>query len=550
MRCSAPAWRGPSRGRSRDLLTIVREEVNARRLAKLTDAEEPPLGTPRFPLMEALSLGMPPPPRSVHDDEEDYYFEDDEEDYGGEAESDDEDDADDEEVWDTEEDEYPMRPPWPPLPILAVDCPSGLNCDTGVLDPAALHATVTVTFAYPKWGQLQYPGAGACGLLCVADIGVPPAQEADLQVSLLGPEDVAGWLPLRPFDAHKGSFGKALIAAGSLNYTGAAALSAQAALRTGAGLVTLAIPLPLHAALAGTLPEITWLPLAGPEGIHTAQGAAKLLTSLAGYDAFMIGPGLTATEAAQDFIETIFGEGGLDKDRWHGRVVVDADALNLLARLPEWADRLPAQSILTPHAGEMARLTGLSVAEVNAQRIENARRWAATWGHIVLLKGPHTVIAAPDGRTAVLPFALPQLATAGSGDVLAGAIVALVAQGLAPFEAAAVGAYVHGHAGLVLSRILPVGGVASDILARLPEALRQVRGAGKDNATKSPGLRGHREKPYCVPLSLGDLAVKTCWKLKSRSAGVCHRLLQTIRWLPLRSCPAESARSAQHAASS
>ncbi len=460
-------------GQLADLLTTVREEVNACRLAEVSAAAEPPLGIPRFPLMEALTVGLPPPSPAAADDE-DLFAEDFDEDLD-EEEALDEDDA---EAWEEEPDDLLPPAPWPPLPILAVDCPSGLNCDTGALDPAALRASVTVTFAYPKWGQVQYPGADACGLLCVADIGVPPDLDADLPVSLVGPADVAEWLPLRPADAHKGTFGKALIAAGSLSYTGAAALSAGAATRAGAGLVTLAIPAALHTALAGALPEVTWLPLPEAEGVHTAAGAARLLARLAGYDALLVGPGLTATDEALGFIEALFSrEGGLDRAQWSGRIVVDADALNLLARLPAWPGRLPPLSILTPHPGEMARLTGLAAAEVNARRIENARRWAAEWGHVVLLKGPHTVIAAPDGRTAVLPFALPALATAGSGDVLAGAIVALLAQGLAPFEAAAAGAYLHGQAGLVLSRVAPAGGgVAGDILARFPEALRQVRG--------------------------------------------------------------------------
>ena len=188
-----------------------------------------------------------------------------------------------------------------------------------------------------------------------------------------------------------------------------------------------------------------------------------------------MGPGLTSTEDAQGFVETLFSGNGLPKDEWSGLLVVDADALNLLAKLPDWPDRLPPGSILTPHPGEMGRLTGMAVGDVNARRIENARRWAAQWGHIVLLKGPHTVIAAPDGRTAVLPFALSVLATVGSGDVLAGAIVALLAQGLPTFEAALLGAYLHGQAGLVIARSGMLGGiVARDILASLPEALRQL----------------------------------------------------------------------------
>ena len=373
--------------------------------------------------------------------DEDEFFD---EDFEEEEEDDDPafDEMDAEDVWDQGwDEEEPLRPPWPELPVMAVDCPSGLNCDTGALDPAALAADVTVTFAFPKWGHLQYPGAGAIGLLAVADIGVPLELAAGIPVALIGPEDVRRWLPARPANAHKGTFGRAMIAAGSLSYTGAAALCGAAASRTGAGLVTMAIPLPLHAALVGAMPEVTWLPLPGPDGTHTAAGVSGLVAGLAGCDALLVGPGLTTADEARGFVEKLFSAEGLAREAWQERTVVDADALNILARLPDWPDRLPAQSILTPHPGEMGRLTGMPVDQVNARRIENARRHAAAWGHVVLLKGAHTVIAAPDGRTAVLPFALPTLATVGSGDVLAGAIVAFLAQGLPPFEAAVTGAY-------------------------------------------------------------------------------------------------------------
>ncbi len=158
-----------------------------------------------------------------------------------------------------------------------MDCPSGLNCDTGALDPATLLTNLTITFGLPKWGQLQYPGAGACGLLAVADIGVPPDLAENITTELVGPDEVRGWLPPRPPDAHKGTFGKAMIVAGSVNYTGAAYLSAAAAIRVGVGLVTLAIPAPLHPILAAGLPESTWLPLPGPAGTHTAAGVPALL---------------------------------------------------------------------------------------------------------------------------------------------------------------------------------------------------------------------------------------------------------------------------------
>jgi ADP-dependent NAD(P)H-hydrate dehydratase / NAD(P)H-hydrate epimerase len=467
----------PIDGQLAEILAVVKEEIIARRSAAVETDSGPAFDLPRFPLMEAYSLGAPMPPRPAPGGPNDLFDPDFDSDGalefldpaatpGGAFEED-----EDEDYW---EDEEPHRLPWPELPVLAVDCPSGLNCDTGALDPAALPAVVTVTFACPKWGQLEFPGAGACGLLGVADIGVSEELVAEIAVELIGPQDVQRWLPRRPMDAHKGTFGKALIVGGSLNYTGAAYLSGAAAMRAGAGLVTLAIPMPLHAALAGALPEVTWLSLPGPEGVHTAAGVPKLLHAVEDYDALLVGPGLTSTADAQDFIETLFSD-GLPRGKWQGRAVVDADALNLLAKLPDWPYRLPPGSVLTPHPGEMARLTGMSASEVNARRIENACRWAAQWGHIVLLKGPHTVIAAPDGRTAVLPFALPTLATAGSGDVLAGAIVALLAQGLPAFEAAFVGAYLHGQAGLLISRTTPGGGaVARDILASFPEALRQL----------------------------------------------------------------------------
>lgn len=470
----------PIEGRLAELLQIVKTEVATRRRLETEGLPRFTHDIPRFPLLEALSLGAQLPPRTapapdVYDDET---FEDEELAPGADARTSGDEDAWEEdaaaEVWDEDEE---LSAPWPPLPVLAVDCPSGLNCDTGGLDPAALSAQATITFAYPKWGHLQYPGAGACGVLAVANIGAPPELAQDVDVELIAPDMVHGWLPVRGPDAHKGSFGRALIAAGSLNYTGAAALSAEAAARSGVGLVTLAIPLPLHAALAGVLPEITWLPLPGPEGTHTAAGAARLIQATPGYDALLVGPGLTAGEDARTFIETLFPAAagtGLAHETWRGRTVVDADALNILATLPDWPARLPPLCVLTPHPGEMARLTGGSAAQINAERLASARRWAAEWGHVVLLKGPHTVVAAPDGRAGVLPFATPTLATAGSGDVLAGAITAMIAQGLPTFEAAVTGAYLHGQVGWLLSRAGWQTATARDIVARLPEALRQL----------------------------------------------------------------------------
>jgi ADP-dependent NAD(P)H-hydrate dehydratase / NAD(P)H-hydrate epimerase len=429
-----------------------------------------PYGMPRFPIVEAQSLGMEPPPGLAPEDW---------------AESFDEAFAADEGTFDAEpwpDEDEPMEDgssPWPVPPVLAVDCPSGLNCDSGAIDPATLPAHLTVTFGVPKWGQVQYPGAGACGVLAVADIDLLPSMVDELLAELVVPERVRRWLPQRPADAHKGTFGKVLIAAGSMSYTGAAYLSASAAGRAGAGLVTLAIPAPLHATLAGVLPDVTWLPLPGPNGTHCPAGVPQLLARFPAYDTLLVGPGLTTSDEARGFVEGLFSYEVMSDTNWLSRLVVDADALNILATLPDWPARVPPWTILTPHPGEMARLTGESVAEINSQRILTARRWAVKWGLVVVLKGAHSVIAAPDGRIAVLPFAVPTLATAGSGDVLAGAIIAMLSQGLKPFEAAACGAYVHGHAGLLIARDIGVAGAtARDILDHLPAALRDLyRGA-------------------------------------------------------------------------
>lgn len=470
----------PIEGKLADLLAVARVEITARRNPPPLPEPEPGLLTmPRFPLVEAYNLGAPPPSFPSEEEESDEDEEFDEFEYMDEGEEKEGEEAAgpdyEEEEFDEAEETELLRAMWPLPRVVAVDCPSGLNCDTGALDPATLAADMTVTFAYPKWGHLQFPGAGACGLLAVVDIGCPAGLADEVQTELVGPREVRRWLPPRPPDAHKGTFGKAMIVAGSLNYTGAAYLSGAAATRAGAGLVTLAIPAPLHTALASALPETTWLLLPGPNGTHSAAGVAPLLAALESYNVLLVGPGLTTSAEAREFIEGFFGPEGLSRETWRGRVIADADALNILAQLPDWPARLPPETILTPHPGEMARLTGLTAAEVNAGRIGLARHWATTWGHIVVLKGAHTVIAAPDGRAAVLPFALPTLATAGSGDVLAGAIAAFRAQGLSSFEAAVCGAYLHGHAGLVAGRVTGhVGVVAGDLVARLPEALRQL----------------------------------------------------------------------------
>jgi len=374
--------------------------------------------------------------------------------------------------------------------VVAVDGPSGLDYDSGALDKAAIPADLTVTFACPKVGHFRFPTAGVLGELVVADIGTDPALAADVTLEVVTPEMVREWLPPRPLDAHKGTFGKALIVAGSVNYTGAAYLAGAAATRAGAGLVTLALPAAIHAAVAARLTEATYVLLPHELGVIAAEAAHVVAERMKGYNALLVGPGLGHERETATFVEQLLsGAGGRRRLGFAGTeeseappcvlppLVVDADGLNILASMENWPKRLPPMSILTPHPGEMARLTGCTVHEVQADRVAVAQSQAAAWGQVVVLKGAHTVVAAPDGRTAIEPFANPGLAKAGTGDVLAGTIVALRAQGWAAFEAAAAGAYLHGLAGeLARAEIGAAGMVAGDVLAHLPQAWRCVTG--------------------------------------------------------------------------
>jgi hydroxyethylthiazole kinase-like uncharacterized protein yjeF len=357
-----------------------------------------------------------------------------------------------------------------------------------------------VTFAYPKLGHFRFPGAGALGELVVADIGIDPALAADVKLEVLTPDTVRAWLPSRPLDAHKGTFGKALIVAGSVNYTGAAYLAGAAATRAGAGLVTLALPAAIHTAIAARLAEATYLLLHHELGVIAAEAAHVLAEHVQAYDALLLGPGLGHERETEAFIELLLGgTGGRRRMGFVGAersavpapilppLVVDADGLNILANMKDWPKRLPPGSILTPHPGEMARLTGCPVSEVQADRVAIAQSQAATWGQVVVLKGAYTVVAAPDGRTAIEPFANPGLATAGTGDVLAGTIVALQAQGLDTFEAAAAGAYLHGLAGeLARAEVGAAGMTAGDVLARLPQAWLRIAGSCTESQYHRP----------------------------------------------------------------
>ncbi|NLH08952.1 MAG: NAD(P)H-hydrate dehydratase [Chloroflexi bacterium] len=407
--------------------------------------------------------------------------------------------------WDEEGLIWPAHPVSAPARgpvVIAVDAPSGLNSDTGELDPATIPADITVTFAAAKYGQLTFPGASAVGQLVVADIGTPPdlAEMDSVQVELASGPGIARLLPDRPANAHKGTCGTVLAIAGSANYVGAVALLGEAAYRAGAGLVTLAVPASIYPMLASQLREATWILLPQDMGVISEDALRVLREEVGeGVNAVLVGPGLGQEEPTQDFIRALFQGGrqsrrsrigfGLRTDSDEEPIerafavdaplIIDADGLNNLARLDEWWKLLPKQTVLTPHPGEMARLTGMTTEEIQARRFEIAAEKAKEWGAVVVLKGAHTLVAHPDGRVVVSPFATDALATAGTGDVLAGCIAGLVAQGLEPFDAAVVGVYLHGLAGqLAAEGTSTRSTTAGDVLDMLPAALAMIETPG------------------------------------------------------------------------
>jgi NAD(P)H-hydrate epimerase len=378
----------------------------------------------------------------------------------------------------------PMRPPLDGLTralnevrsdtavqIISVDVPSGIDADTGQVAGEAVRADVTVALGGVKAGLLRFPAASFAGTLEPRPIGLPPGADADCRVRLLGAEMVASLVPTRPLDAHKGTLGWVLVVGGSRDYVGAPVLSAAGAARSGCGLVALAAPPNVQASAAAMLPEATYL-LREPEQAPALE-AERVLDRLLDFRAIVVGPGLGRDEAGLGLARSLLG--GLHERDQAPAVVIDADALYALAQWPDWWSKLPSGCVLTPHHGEMARLTGQSVEAVAARNWETALEHAARWQQIVVLKGPHTVVAEPSGSAWVYPRPNPALATAGSGDVLAGLIAGLAAQGLAPLEASRLAVVTHALAAerVQLERQWRTL-IASDLLPAVPRVLREL----------------------------------------------------------------------------
>ncbi len=400
----------------------------------------------------------------------------------------------------------PLRGPIPPLlslvrkyagciHVIAVDCPSGVDCDSGECAPETLKAEITVCMAALKKGLLKPPAIGMVGEVIHGDIGLPASilNMAGDMVWAADSESVYALLPKRPFDAHKGTFGKCLIVGGSTQYPGAPLLAAKSAYRVGAGLVCTGVPAAIYDSLIGGLPESIWLMLPHELGFLNDNAARILFDHVAKYNTVLLGPGIGLEKETISFLDTFLdfdnraGSGGglgfttnrhrISEDHAsQPNLVIDADALRALAQIDNWHEKIEKPAVLTPHPGEMASLTGLSIKEIQESRMETAQRFADACGHIVVLKGAATVIAGPHNKSAITPIATPALATAGSGDILAGMITGLLTQGMDAYSAAVAASWMHGIAGLYSENRYgqSASTIASDIIEQIPNVLKNL----------------------------------------------------------------------------
>jgi hydroxyethylthiazole kinase-like uncharacterized protein yjeF len=378
--------------------------------------------------------------------------------------------------------------------VVAIDCPSGLDCNSGELAEQALQADVTVTMGAAKRGLLRFPGAEAVGELIVADIGFTDKLKPLKAIGweLADGQMVREWIPSRTAGSHKGTFGRVMIVAGSINYPGAALMAGTAAYRVGVGLVTLGVVADVQRLIAGRLPEATWIILPQDTGVIGENAAEILFKELPHVQALLLGPGFGLDPSTGHFLAKLLSAEESDSRAHIGFVrqaagaegeahrlppcVIDADGLKILKGIPDWPSHLPPSSILTPHPGEMSVLTGLPISEIQDDREGIAARHAASWGHVVVLKGAFTVVAEPAGRLVVIPVATSALARAGTGDVLAGTIAGLRAQGVGAFEAAVLGCYLHGRAGEMAAEKLgnAASVMAGDVANQLSDSLTDL----------------------------------------------------------------------------
>jgi len=358
------------------------------------------------------------------------------------------------------------------LPVVAVDVPSGLDADTGRVEGPCVRARVTVTMGLPKVGLLVYPGAAYCGEVVVADLGLPRRMVLDdpsISTEVATASQVARLLPPRAPDTHKGTYGRVLLVAGSARFPGAPKLAALGALRSGAGLVRLLVPASIFPAVAASALEFMPAALPDSDGALDESALDPLMEFAQDADVVAVGPGLSTAAGVARVVRGLL-------EACDRPLVLDADALNVLRGQYGVLQQARAPVVITPHPGELARLLGVPTSDVQRARLEVARSTARLARAVTLLKGARTVVASPEGRVVVNPTGNPGMASGGMGDVLTGAVAALLAQGLVPFDAAWVAAYLHGLAADLLAEERGDRGLlAHDVADRIPDAAYRVR---------------------------------------------------------------------------
>lgn len=354
--------------------------------------------------------------------------------------------------------------------ILSVDIPSGVDSDTGRILGTGVRSDRTVTLALPKVGLYLYPGADYAGEIIIEDICIPHelTERQDIEVNLLEMYDINCLFKRRERDTNKGTYGRAFIIGGSSDMIGAAAMCLQAALRCGAGIVEAGIPLCIRDRVAPLVPEAIVRALEDEDGAISYASLNSVMDGIKRSSAFALGPGLSRNPGILEIIRDIAHDANVPG-------VIDADGLNLISKDLSLLKSYKSQLILTPHPGEMARLTGLGVKQVQDDRIGCAREFASRYNVIIVLKGAHTIIASPEGRIYINTTGNPGMAKGGSGDILTGMIASFLSQGMEAIDAAKAAVYIHGLAGDMASlKFGEYGMKAGDIIEFIPDAIKLV----------------------------------------------------------------------------
>ena len=371
-----------------------------------------------------------------------------------------------------------------PYYVVSVDIPSGMDADTGSIGGHCVEADLTITFTFPKNGMFTTPAIDYVGKLTIIDIGIPreaplhrrqeSPKKGMLDFDIITGDLVASKMPSRKMSANKGDNGEVLLIASSLGMTGAAVMAAKSALRVGAGLVRIGVPESLASFVNSQCAEAITIPL--PETAQktlSRKGLDRILSFYERANVLAIGPGLSTSPETVQLIQELIraiGESGKKIP-----VVIDADGLNAVAFDTSILRAAGTSMVLTPHPGEMSRLTGISVDDIQARRPQTAKDAAKKFGAVVVLKGARTVISNPDGEIFVNLTGNPAMASAGMGDVLTGAISGLIAQGISAWDAAISGVYIHGMAGDVVSSLKGDRGIlATDLIDVLPYVIRSI----------------------------------------------------------------------------